>query len=118
MYLYIYIYIYVCVCGTERGKAGGLRIASLYKKFFCFEAVIHESIIFVLPSPTCIAHNSVVLLHDYCAIYDPPRPPLAYTIHHTILAMTISCKGQIAIPRDRQRPKRRVRPPCAAAAAV
>jgi len=55
---------------------------------------MHESIILVLPSPTGIAHNSAVILHVYGATYDPPRSPLAYAMHHTILAMAISCKGE------------------------
>jgi len=66
----------------------------LHKIVFHLEACMHKSIILVLPSPACIAHNSVLLLHDYCAVYDPPRPPPAYAIHHTILAMAISCEGQ------------------------
>jgi len=70
---------------------------SLHKIFVHVEAFMHEPIILVLPCPTCIVHNSAILLHDHCAIYDPPRPPLAYAIHYTILAMAISCKGQVRI---------------------
>ena len=30
----------------------------------------------------------------YCAKYDPHPTPLVYAIHHTILAVTITCKRQ------------------------
>jgi len=33
-------------------------------------------------------------LHGYWAIYDPPSTALLYAIHHTILVITISRKGQ------------------------
>ena len=48
----------------------------LYKMFDCFGAFVHESIILLLLSPTCIAHTIAMLLRDYCVIYDsPPDPP-------------------------------------------
>ena len=50
-------------------------VVGLYKILFYFEAVVHESIILLLPPPTCIAHTIAILLHDYCAIYDPPSEP-------------------------------------------
>ena len=44
--------------------------------------------------PTCKAYPIVIRLHDHYAIYPPlPTPPL-YAIHHTILVMAISRKGQ------------------------
>jgi len=46
-----------------------------YKTFFHLEAFVHKSIILVLPLITCIAHTIAILLHDYCAIYDPPPDP-------------------------------------------
>jgi len=58
---------------------------------------MHESIILVLPPLTGIAHNSAILLHVYCVTYDPPdppRPPLAYAIHSTILAMQYLAKAK------------------------
>ena len=55
---------------------------------------MHESIIFNCPPPARIAHTIALLLHDYCALYDPPSTPLLYAIHHTILVMPISSKGQ------------------------
>ena len=51
-----------------------------------------------LPSPTCIARTNAILLHVYCAIYDALPTPLLYAIHHTILIMAISCKGQPVQP--------------------
>jgi len=62
--------------------------------FVHFKAFVHESVILVLPPPTCNAHTTAVLLQYYCALYDPPPTPLSYAIHHAILALTISCKGQ------------------------
>jgi len=76
----------------RRGQRRGW--VSLYKIFAHFEAFLHHSIILVFPCRTCIAHNSATLLHDHCAIYDPPRIPLAYAIRHTILELAISGKGQ------------------------
>jgi len=72
---------------------GGIPV-SLYKILFHFTALVWESIILVLLPPTCKAYPIAILLHDYCAIYDPSPTPLLYAIHHTILVMTISCKGQ------------------------
>jgi len=48
-----------------------------------------------IPPPTCIARTIAILLHVHCAIYDALPTPLVYAIHHTILPMAISCKGQI-----------------------
>ena len=47
-----------------------------------------------LPPLTRIAHTIALLVHDYYAIYDLTSTPLVYSIHHTILVMTISCIGQ------------------------
>ena len=44
------------------------------------------------PPPACIAHTIAILLHDCCAMYDPPPTLLLYAIHHTILVMAVSCK--------------------------
>ena len=48
---------------------------------------------FIAP-PSCKAYPIAIPLHDYCAIYNPPTNPLVYAIHHTTLAIAISCKGQ------------------------
>jgi len=60
-----------------------------------FKPLLWESIIRLRPPPpTCKAYPIALLLRDHCAIYAPlPTPPL-YAIHHTILVMAISCKGQ------------------------
>ena len=55
--------------------AGCTPRTGLYKRFFHFEAFVHESIILALLPPTCTAHTIVILLHDYCAIYDPLLDP-------------------------------------------
>jgi len=47
---------------------------------------------FITP-PISVAHTTALLLHDFFAIYDPPQTLPLYAIHHTILVMTISCKG-------------------------
>ena len=69
-------------------------MVSLDKIFVHFEAFVQESIIPLFLTPTCIAHTIAILLHDVCAVYDPPPTPLCYAIHHTILILAISCKGQ------------------------
>jgi len=46
---------------------------------------------------TCKAYPIAILLHAYFAIYAPPSTLFLYAIHYTILAMAISCKGQLAI---------------------
>jgi len=72
-----------------RGQAG------LYKIFVLF-VCMQESIIPLLPPPVRITHTTAIRLRDCCAIHilPPTLPPYPYAIHHTILAMTISCIGQ------------------------
>ena len=50
-----------------------------YKIFFCFEAFVHESSIPLIPRPP-IVHTIAILLHDYCARYDPPSE-LSFVCH-------------------------------------
>jgi len=76
----------------------------VYKILFHFEASVHESIFLVYPPPTCIAGTIPILLHVHCAIYDAPSTALGYAIHHTILAIAISCKGHNGIHTLRIRP--------------
>ena len=65
----------------------------LYKIFFYLFVFVQKSIILAFTPPIRITHTTAILLRDSCAIYDlPPTLPL-YAIHHTILVMTISCKG-------------------------
>jgi len=79
--MYIYIHIQQVRCNP-------------YKRFVHFESFVHESIVLLFLPPTCIAHTVAILLHDYRAIYDPPSTSLLYAIHHTMLVIIISCKGQ------------------------
>ena len=55
---------------------------------------MHESIVLSFFRPACIAHTVAILLHGYWAIYDPLSTSLWYAIHHIILLITMSCKGQ------------------------
>jgi len=80
--------------------------------FFYFEACVHDSTILPFPAPTCILPKiAYTLVQYYCttigigiigqyAARDPPSDlPFVchtYAIHHTILVITISCKGQAA----------------------
>jgi len=105
IYVYIYIYLNIYTWPSKhrgwlaRHDAGGggresVAGVGLYQVFFHSEAFVHESIILWSLPPPCIARTIAVLVHVYCAIYDPPPTPLVYAIHHTISVMTISCKGQ------------------------
>jgi len=61
----------------------GLQVCvGLYRRLVSLEAFVHESIILLLPTPTCVAHTIAMLMHDYCAIYNAPRPP--FYVPHTI----------------------------------
>jgi len=75
----------------------------LHKILIRFQAVVHESTIRVLPIVIYNAHTIAMLLHDYCAIYAPLPTSLVYAIHHTILVVAISCKGQPPMCRRRRR---------------
>jgi len=93
----IYINIYVAPGSlrlTPLSDRTGLRIplgpyTILFHSFLC----VHDSIIPSLPPPISITHTTAILLRDCCAIYDPPPTLPVYAIRHTILVMTISCKG-------------------------
>ena len=69
----------------------------LYKILYRFKALLWESIMLLFPPPTCKAYPIAILLHAHCAIYALPPTPLLYAIHHTILVMAISCKGQAQV---------------------
>jgi len=53
-----------------------VRDLRLYKIVFNFKALLWESVILLLPPPTCKAYPIAMLLHDHCAIYAPHRPLL------------------------------------------
>jgi len=64
---------------------------------YCFTSRTYcgsQSALYGLP-PTCNAYPIAILLQAYCAIYAPPPTLLVYAIHHTILVMEMSCKGQV-----------------------
>ena len=86
------------VCSTLTSHVTRLAVwqLSLYKILFRDKALSWESIILLLTPPTCEAYAIEILLHDHCAIHAPPPTPPLNAIHHTILAMAISCKGQLA----------------------
>ena len=93
--------------GATRRRAASMpdptcvEIFGLFKILFYFAAFMWESIILLLPPPTCIARTIAILLHVYCARYDAPPIPALYAIHYAILVMAISCKCQVDIDRDR-----------------
>ena len=81
----------------ERISCSGHNMSlGLYKILVYFEAVVHESTILSFPPPTCIAHPGAMLLHNHWTVYDPPSdlPFVCCAIHHNILVITISCRGQ------------------------
>jgi len=57
----------------------------LYKILLYLGANVHESIIFYCRPPTRIARMIALVLHDDCAIYDPPSdPPFVYHTRYNI----------------------------------
>ena len=110
MFIFLYIYRRGCcaACATSSPWGGEPRVNPwrlqdiVLIRGFC--ARINH---LLLPPPTRISHTIALLLHDYCAIYDPTPTPLVYSIHHTVLVMAISCKAQVnprnpefRLPRD------------------
>jgi len=73
MYIYIYIYVHIYKY-------------SIYVYIYAYIAYIHIHIhtyiyinpIPLFPHPTYIAHTIAILLHDYCAMYDPSLIALLY----------------------------------------
>jgi len=83
-------------------------LLSLYKILFYFKALLWESIILVLPPPTCKAYLIELLLQTIEQYTRPIEPTAFYAIHHTILVMAISCKGQLPAPPPHRRPPPRL----------
>jgi len=82
-------------------------VTSPYNIVFHFKPLLRESIILLLPSPLA----KPTLLQYYCArpfrnIRPRTDPPL-YAVHHTILAMAISCSPICDVPFPRRRWLRR-----------
>ena len=48
-----------------------------------------------MPPAICKAYPIAILVHGHCAIDAFLPTPLLYALHHTILAITISCRGQL-----------------------
>jgi len=63
---------------------------------YCFTSKLYcgSRSSFNCPAPTCNAYPIAILLDAHCAIHAPPPTLRAYAMHHTILVMAISCKGQ------------------------
>jgi len=104
-YIHRYIYGFMSIGVSIRQRVNpnpllGLTPRPEHKLAFtryCFTSnkpLLWESVILVLPPPLA----KPTLLQYHCttiAQYTPPSPtPLLYAIHHTILVMGISCKGQ------------------------
>jgi len=64
--------LFLCYNAFISGSEKGALPIILYEILFYSEAVVHESTIFSIPPPTCIARPGAILLHDYWAVYDSP----------------------------------------------
>jgi len=64
----LYMHMYLATEAARQSAALAV-VVSPYTIFVYFKALVHERIILFLPLPVAI------LLHEYCAIYDPPQPP-------------------------------------------
>ena len=101
MYIYAYGVLSSSRPRTRSGQAGALlpsvrTLCILTFTRYCFTSKLYcgSPSSFFWP-PTCKAYPFAILLHDHCAINAPSPTPPSNVIHHTILAMGISCKGQI-----------------------
>jgi len=78
--------IWICRCL-------GVSQVSLYKIFVHVEAVVHESTIFYPLRPPALP----TLVQYYCTTFGQYTTPVPtsrlYAIHHTIMVITIWCKG-------------------------
>jgi len=84
-----------CKCLAARCFCLKASSPSLHKILLHFEPCVHEfNRPFILPARLHCPHVAI-LLHGYWEIDDPPPDPVVYAIHHTLLVMAISCKGQI-----------------------
>ena len=77
----MHIHIY-----SASAHQAAIRGHSLASTRYCFTSKLYCGIY-----PPCIA----ILLHAHCAIYAPPPTLPVYAVHHTILMVAISCKGQV-----------------------
>jgi len=95
--LSVYLYIYELI----RFRCGETRVG-LYTILFCLWVCVHESILFSAHLPFVQAPNPSVIAHTITQCNVSPRPRRYCNIYHTILAVTILCKGQ-----TRTAPRRR-----------
>jgi len=84
-----------CACRRKSRPCNQLRL-SLYNILFYFKALLWESILLSFPAPTCIAHPGEYYCTTIGQYTTPPPTSCLYAIHHTILVITVSCKGQAA----------------------
>jgi len=105
MYMYTYTLFYLCIGGWLAGCVCGW-LASLKEEkqvthiglynIFVTEAVVYESTI--LSPPPRLPALPTLVQYD-CTIIGQYKTPLPtsrlYAVHHTILVITISCKGQV-----------------------
>ena len=75
-----------------------IAIRDNYKRLFYprSQSCGHGPIVLSFFRLACNAYPIAIRLHDHCAIYAPPPIPPLYAIHHAILVVAISCKGQLA----------------------
>jgi len=105
IYLSIYIRVWppprasrdqwFCRSNLKRREAiGGRRLACTRYSFTCLCACTDQSSLYY-PRLFRITPHYCNTMRDCCAIYDPPPTLPLYAIHHSILAMATSCKGQV-----------------------
>jgi len=74
------------------GYTLGFGLCKTFVHFLCWGG--GQSIIHLIPLPIRTTPTTAIPSRDFCTISDPPPLTLPlYAIHHTILVMTISCKG-------------------------
>ena len=90
-YIYIHMYMYMCVFGLTRGTH---QVCSHYDD----DIWPLQDIVLLLVVCARVNHHYILpaRLHcsHFCNTNDSPSTSLWYAIHHTILVITISCKGQ------------------------
>jgi len=77
------------------GGGGAFRILAFTRSCFASKLYCGNPSSVYPPLPTCKAYPIAILLHDCWAIDALLPTPLLFAIHHTVLVMAISCKGQV-----------------------
>ena len=100
LYIYAFYFVfrisYLETSSLAAARSPSSSRLSLYKILFHFKAVLWSISSFYCYPPACNAYNIAILSHAHCTIHVPPPTLPLYAIHHTILMMAISCKGQLA----------------------